>query len=91
MREPAYEDLVGKMRSADTLGVDSLTLTEAGMVLWGLAPGFYDAPGAPMVALWASEADSKQMLDFGCEDIDNHQCFYGGSRSWDPRGYTLWT
>jgi ribonuclease VapC len=33
MRETGYEDLVGKMRSADTLGVGTPTLTEAGMVL----------------------------------------------------------
>lgn len=33
LREPRYEDLVGKMRSAGTLGVGTPTLTEAGMVL----------------------------------------------------------
>jgi ribonuclease VapC len=33
MRETGYEDLVGKMRSADTLGIGTPTLTEAGMVL----------------------------------------------------------
>ncbi|HEV7507225.1 MAG TPA: type II toxin-antitoxin system VapC family toxin [Thermoanaerobaculia bacterium] len=33
MREPGYEDLVGKMRSADALGIGSPTLTEVGMVL----------------------------------------------------------
>ncbi len=33
LREPGYEDLVAKLRSADTLGVGSPTLTEAGMVL----------------------------------------------------------
>jgi ribonuclease VapC len=33
MRETGYEELVGKMRSADTLGIGTPTLTEAGMVL----------------------------------------------------------
>jgi len=33
LREPGYEGLVEKMRSADTLGIGSPTLTEAGMVL----------------------------------------------------------
>jgi ribonuclease VapC len=33
LREPGYEDLVGKMRSASILGVGTPTLTEAGMVL----------------------------------------------------------
>jgi ribonuclease VapC len=33
LREPGYEELVGKMRSASTLGVGTPTLTEAGMVL----------------------------------------------------------
>lgn len=33
MREEGYEDLIGKMRSADTLGIGAPTLTEAGMVL----------------------------------------------------------
>jgi ribonuclease VapC len=35
LREPGYEDLVSKLRSADTLGVGAPTLTEAGMVLSG--------------------------------------------------------
>jgi ribonuclease VapC len=33
LQETGYEDLVGKMRSADTLGIGTPTLTEAGMVL----------------------------------------------------------
>ena len=33
LREPGYEELVGKMRSAETLGIGTPTLTEAGMVL----------------------------------------------------------
>jgi ribonuclease VapC len=33
LREPGYEGLVDKLRSADTLGVGTPTLTEAGMVL----------------------------------------------------------
>ena len=33
LREPGYEELVAKIRSADTLGVGTPTLTEAGMVL----------------------------------------------------------
>jgi len=33
LREPGYEELVGKMRSANTLGVGTPTLTAAGMVL----------------------------------------------------------
>jgi ribonuclease VapC len=33
LREPGYEELVGKIRSADTLGVGTPTLTETGMVL----------------------------------------------------------
>lgn len=33
LQEPGYEELVGKLRSADTLGVGAPTLTEAGMVL----------------------------------------------------------
>jgi ribonuclease VapC len=33
LREAGYEELVGKMRSADTLGIGTPTLTEAGMVL----------------------------------------------------------
>jgi ribonuclease VapC len=35
LREPGYEELVVKLRSADTLGVGAPTLTEAGMVLSG--------------------------------------------------------
>jgi ribonuclease VapC len=35
LREPGYEELVAKLRSADTLGVGAPTLTEAGMVLSG--------------------------------------------------------
>jgi predicted nucleic acid-binding protein len=31
LREPGYEELVGKIRSADTLGVGAPTLTEAGL------------------------------------------------------------
>lgn len=33
LREPGHEELVGKLRSADTLGIGTPTLTEAGMVL----------------------------------------------------------
>lgn len=33
LREPGYEALVTKLRSADTLGIGAPTLTEAGMVL----------------------------------------------------------
>lgn len=33
LREPGYEELVYKLRSADTLGIGTPTLTEAGMVL----------------------------------------------------------
>lgn len=33
LRESGYEELVGKMRAANTLGVGTPTLTEAGMVL----------------------------------------------------------
>ena len=33
LREPGYEELVGKLRSADPLGIGAPTLTEAGMVL----------------------------------------------------------
>lgn len=33
LREPHYEELVGKLRAADTLGIGAPTLTEAGMVL----------------------------------------------------------
>jgi ribonuclease VapC len=33
LREPGYEALVAKLRSADTLGIGAPTLTEAGMVL----------------------------------------------------------
>lgn len=33
LREAGYEELVGKMRSAGTLGIGTPTLTEAGMVL----------------------------------------------------------
>lgn len=33
LREPGYEELVEKLRSADTLGIGTPTLTEAGMVL----------------------------------------------------------
>jgi ribonuclease VapC len=33
LREPGYEELVHKLRSADTLGIGTPTLTEAGMVL----------------------------------------------------------
>ena len=33
LREPGYEELVEKIRSADTLGVGTPTLTETGMVL----------------------------------------------------------
>jgi ribonuclease VapC len=33
LREPGYEELIDKMRSADTLGIGTPTLTEAGMVL----------------------------------------------------------
>ena len=33
LREPGYEELVARMRSADVLGVGTPTLTEAGMVL----------------------------------------------------------
>jgi ribonuclease VapC len=33
LREPGHEDLVGKLRSASTLGIGTPTLTEAGMVL----------------------------------------------------------
>jgi ribonuclease VapC len=33
LREPGYEELVVKMRSANTLGIGAPTLTEAGMVL----------------------------------------------------------
>ena len=34
-REPGYENLVAKLRFADTLGVGAPTLTEAGMILSG--------------------------------------------------------
>lgn len=33
LREPGFEELVAKLRSADTLGVGTPTLTETGMVL----------------------------------------------------------
>ena len=33
LREPGYEELVAKLRSAETLGIGTPTLTEAGMVL----------------------------------------------------------
>lgn len=33
LREPGYEDLVSKVRSANTIGIGTPTLTEAGMVL----------------------------------------------------------
>lgn len=33
LRESGYEELVGKMRAANTLGVGTPTLTETGMVL----------------------------------------------------------
>jgi ribonuclease VapC len=33
LREPGYEDLVSKLLSADTIGIGTPTLTEAGMVL----------------------------------------------------------
>lgn len=33
LREPGFEELVAKLRSADTLGVGAPTLTEAGLVL----------------------------------------------------------
>lgn len=33
LREPGYEDLVEKLRAAETLGIGTPTLTEAGMVL----------------------------------------------------------
>lgn len=33
LREPGYEELVSKLRSADTIGIGAPTLTEAGMVL----------------------------------------------------------
>lgn len=33
LREPGYEDLVGKLRAADTIGIGAPILTEAGMVL----------------------------------------------------------
>jgi ribonuclease VapC len=35
LREPGHEELVGKLRSAGTLGIGTPTLTEAGMVLSG--------------------------------------------------------
>ena len=33
LREPGYEELLTKLRSADTLGIGTPTLTETGMVL----------------------------------------------------------
>lgn len=33
LREPGYEELVGKLRSTDSLGIGTPTLTEAGIVL----------------------------------------------------------
>lgn len=33
LREPGYEELVEKLQSADTVGIGTPTLTEAGMVL----------------------------------------------------------
>jgi ribonuclease VapC len=33
LREPGYQELVGKLRSADTIGIGTPTLTETGMVL----------------------------------------------------------
>ena len=33
LREPGHEELVGKLRSADALGIGAPTLTEAGIVL----------------------------------------------------------
>ena len=33
LREPGYEDLVGKLRSADAIGIGTPTLVEAGIVL----------------------------------------------------------
>ncbi len=33
LREPGYEDLVARLRSAETIGIGAPTLTEAGMVL----------------------------------------------------------
>ena len=33
LREPGYEELLDKLRSTDTLGIGTPTLTEAGMVL----------------------------------------------------------
>jgi ribonuclease VapC len=33
LREPGHEELMAKLRSADTLGIGTPTLTEAGMVL----------------------------------------------------------
>ncbi len=33
LREPGYEDLIGKLRSAGTLGIGTPTLAEAGIVL----------------------------------------------------------
>ena len=33
LREPGYEELVAKLRNAETIGIGTPTLTEAGMVL----------------------------------------------------------
>jgi ribonuclease VapC len=33
LREPGHEELIGKLRSTDTLGIGTPSLTEAGMVL----------------------------------------------------------
>jgi ribonuclease VapC len=33
LREPGYEELAGRLRAAETLGIGAPTLTEAGMVL----------------------------------------------------------
>jgi uncharacterized protein with PIN domain len=52
LREPGYEKLVAKLQSAETTGIGTPTLTEAGMVLsarLGVEPQALDRANHPLL------------------------------------------